>query len=107
MQHTLSESIGLGYNIGAEWDGFSNIPYWIYTLSPGFNIGKNWYAYIEASGAFRKNEKPQHGIDGGFGYYINDNFKIDISSGFGLTENATDWYSAAGLSFRFNTKHKK
>ena len=40
MQHSLSKNIGLGYNLGAEWDGFTSVPSWIYTFSPGFNLGK-------------------------------------------------------------------
>jgi len=107
FQNTLSDNVGLGYNLGAEWDGESNTPYWVYTLAPGFNLGNKWYWYIEAFGAIRKNEKPQHNIDNGFAYYISDNTKIDISSGFGLTDNTTDWYGAIGFSFRFNTKKKK
>ena len=107
MQHTLSEHTGLGYNLGAEWDGFSNTPYWIYTLSPGFNIGKRWYAYIEPYGAFRKNEKPRHGIDYGFACFIKDNFKIDISSGKGIAGAVPDWYIAIGFSLRFRVRSKE
>ena len=106
MQHTLSENIGLGYNLGAEWDGYSNTPYWVYTFAPGFNLGKNWYGYFEAFGAVRKNELPQHYLDGGLAVYVNDNLKLDISSGFGLNDAAQDWYGAIGFSFRFNTKKK-
>lgn len=54
MSHTLSERIGLGYNIGAEWDGFDKTPEWIYTFAPGFNMGKNWYGYVELFGAIKK-----------------------------------------------------
>ncbi len=107
MQNSLSEKIGLGYNLGAAWDGISKTPYWLYTLSTGFNLGKNGYTYIEIFGAVRKYEMPQHSADCGFGYYINDNFKIDISGGLGITENAADWFTAAGFSFRFNTGKKK
>ena len=107
FQTSLSENVGLGYNLGAEWDGESNIPYWVYTFAPGFNLGQKWYGYIEAFGAFRKHEMPQHYIDGGLAYYTSDNSKIDISSGFGLTENATDWYGAIGFSFRFRLRHAK
>jgi len=106
FQNTLSEKVGLGYNLGAEWDGESNTSFWIYTLAPGFNIGKNWYGYFEVFGAVRKNETPQHNFDAGLAYYFNDNLKIDISSGFGLTEPAADWFGGVGLSFRFNTKKK-
>lgn len=103
MQHTLSENIGLGYNIGAEWDGFSNKPSWIYTIAPGFNLGKKWYGYIEAFGSFTNGD---HAIDGGMAYYASDHIKIDISSGTGLSNSAIDWYGAIGVSFRFKTKKK-
>lgn len=104
MQHSLTENIGLGYNLGAEWDGYSNTPYWIYTIAPGFNLGKRGYFYIEAFGAVRKGEAPQHSIDGGFGYYVSDNVKLDISGGFNII-NSPD-YIALGFSFRFNTAKK-
>lgn len=107
MQNTLSETVGLGYNIGAEWDGETNTPGWIYTFAPGFNIGKNWYGYVEAFGTIKKNEKPEHAVDGGLAYYFSDNTKIDVSGGFGLTENAVDNYFAVGFSFRINTQRKK
>ena len=105
MQHTLPGNIGLGYNLGAEWDGFSNTPYWFYTLSPGFNIGKKWYGFVEISGAIRKNEKPKSGIDGGIAYYFNDNMKLDLSGGTDII-NSPD-YIAIGFSSRFNICRKK
>lgn len=107
MQNTLSETVGLGYNIGAEWDGETNTPGWIYTIAPGFNIGKNWYGYIEAFGTIKKNEKPEHAIDGGIAYYFSNNTKIDFSGGFGISENAVDNYFAVGFSFRINTQKKE
>jgi hypothetical protein len=107
MQHTLYENVGLGYNIGAEWDGESAVPSWIYTIAPGFNIGENWYGYVEAFGTFRKNEKPEHALDAGIAYYFSDNTKIDFSGGFGISEHAVENYFAIGFSFRFNTLSKK
>jgi hypothetical protein len=107
MNNTLSDVVGVGYNLGAEWDGFSNTPAWVYTFAPGFNIGKNWYGYAEVFGAIKKNESPEHSLDGGLAYYFSDNSKIDISSGVGISEAATDWYGAIGYSFRFSTKKKK
>lgn len=106
MAHSLSGNIGLGYNFGAEWDGFDHTPEWIYTFAPGISFCRNWYGYIEAFGAFKKNEPSQHSIDAGLAYFISDNTKVDISSGYGLSKNATDWYAALGFSFRFNTVSK-
>ncbi len=101
MQHTLADGIGLGYNLGAEWDGFSSTPWWIYTIAPGFNLGEKWYAYIEAYGSVRKGDKPQHGIDGGLAYYASESVKLDISGGFNIINSPN--YVALGCSFRFGT----
>lgn len=106
MQSTLTNKIGLGYNIGAKWDGFGNTPSYIYTFAPGFNLSDKWYGYIEAFGSFAKSESPQHSIDGGLAYFVNNNFKLDVSGGFGISKAAPDWYFALGGSIRFNTKSK-
>ena len=103
MQHSLSNIMSIGYNIGAECDGYSNETTWIYTFAPGFNISEKWYGYIEAFGFISKHNEPEHNIDGGIAYYINSNFKLDISSGFGISKTAPDWYIALGASFRFKT----
>jgi hypothetical protein len=100
MQHTITKSMGIGYNLGAEWDGFSNTPAWIYRVSPGFNIGEKWYAYAEAFGFIQKNETANHNIDGGLAYYLNNNIKLDISAGKGLSSISIDYYIALGASFR-------
>jgi len=105
MQHTFSETVGFGYNIGAEWDGESGTPYWVYTIAPGFNIGKKWYTYIEFFGAIRKNEPPQHSADGGIACYFSDNSKLDFSGGLGLSKESFDYYFAIGYSFRLNTRN--
>ncbi|MDP9231017.1 MAG: transporter, partial [Bacteroidota bacterium] len=104
MQNTLTENIGLGYNIGAEWDGFSSAPTWLYTFSPGFNLGEKWYTYIEVFGFITKNQNPVHNIDGGVAYLVNKNIKVDLSGGFGITSIAPKNYVAVGCSFRFMVK---
>lgn len=103
MQHSLPKNIGLGYNVGAEWDGVNKGATWIYTFAPGINLGEKWYAFIEAFGFISKQKNPEHNLDGGIAYYINPNFKIDLSAGFGISKAAPDWYIAVGGSIRFKT----
>jgi hypothetical protein len=100
FQHSLSHTISLGYNAGAQWDGFDNTPSWLYTLSPSFDIGKRWYSYVEVFGFLKTNEAPQHALDGGLAYYITDNTKIDLSGGIGLGDNPLRSYVSLGFSFR-------
>ena len=106
MQNTLSERAALGYNVGAEWDGFSDTPSWIYTFAPGYNIGRNGYAYAELWGSVQKGNSPQHSLAGGLAYYFSDDAKIDLSGSYGLTPAAVDYYIAVGFSFRTSVKNK-
>jgi Putative MetA-pathway of phenol degradation len=100
MQHTLSKTVSLGYNIGAEWDGESTTPSWIYTIAPGKNFGEKWYGYVELFGELSQQKPAEHGFDAGIAYYINDDLKLDISAGKGLSKYTFDKYVAIGLSFR-------
>lgn len=100
FQNSLAPSIGLGYNLGAEWDGESDQPDWIYTLSPGFNLGKKWYAYVESWGSVRRNASPQHNLAGGLAVYLSDNWKLDFSGSTGIATSVKRSYVALGLSFR-------
>lgn len=102
MQHSLSETISLSYNLGAEWDGENDSsPDYIYTLSPGFNLSEKWYAYVEVFGFLNSQDAPLHCMDGGVAYNISPHTKIDLSGGFGIVStNALKNYIALGFSFR-------
>ena len=104
MQHTINKTISIGYNLGAEWDGFNKAPSGLYTFTTGFSLGEKWYAYAEAFGFIHKNEKPHHNLDGGLAYTITNNTKVDISGGFGISDEAPKSYVAIGFSFRIRTK---
>jgi hypothetical protein len=100
MQHTLSNKLSYSYNLGAEWDGFSPQPTFIYTTALGYSISKKMGSYIELFGFLPQKEKSNHSFDGGITYLINNNFMLDLSSGIGLTSNAPNYYIAFGFSFR-------
>lgn len=106
MQNTISETMALGYNVGAEWDGFTKEPTLIYTFAPGFNLSDRLYYYIEAFGFIPTNsgDFAQHSMDMGFAYKVNNDTKFDISGGMALNKYAPDWYFAIGGSIRFKLK---
>jgi hypothetical protein len=103
MQNSITDNVAIGYNLGAEWDGLSNTPTWIYTFAPGFNIGRSWYAYVEAFGFINKYAPPQHSLDAGIAWYANNNIKFDFSGGPGISQAAPPRYVSLGASVRFNT----
>jgi hypothetical protein len=105
FQNSLSEHAAIGYNLGVEWDDAKYYPpFWFYTFAPGFELGEKWYAYIEVFGFFRKYESPEHILDGGIAYYINENMKVDASAGFRVSPVGPQNYVALGFSFRFKVK---
>lgn len=101
MQNTLSDRFKLGYNLGAEWDGDTAEPSFIYTLSLAFGLTDKFGAFVESYGFAPQKDLAEHCIDGGLTYLLSDNFMIDASGGFGVSDNAPDYFVSAGFSFRF------
>ena len=100
MQHSLSEKLAFSYNLGAEWDGFSAVPTYIYTAATGYSVTKKTGVYFEVFGFIPQQQKPSHNLDGGITYLINNNLMLDLSSSIGISKNAPKNYFAFGFSFR-------
>lgn len=100
MEHTLTDKINLGYNLGTEWDGESPQPTFIYTLTSGFSLSKKAGCFAEFYGFAPQKDKAEHRFDTGFTYLVTHNFMLDASGGFGITDNASDYFTAVGFSFR-------
>lgn len=101
MQHTLSDRFSLGYNAGAEWNGDTPEPVFIYTATTGFSILDNLGSYIELYGFAPQNSKAEHRMDGGLTFQPRKNIQIDLSGGIDLNGNPFDYFAALGFSMRF------
>lgn len=106
MQHTLSKTFTLSYNLGAEWDGESAETIYLYTLTSGASITDKLGFYAELYGYAPEYNTADHRADGGFTYLVNNNILIDISAGFGISNSDLKNYVSLGFSYRFNTKGK-
>jgi hypothetical protein len=100
MQHTASERLSVGYNLGAEWDGETPEPVYLYTLTAGLALFESAGCYIEIYGFARDAGPTDHLLNGGCAWLIGKNVQIDCSGGIGLTPSAPDGFVAAGISFR-------
>lgn len=101
MQHTISEKQSLSYNLGAEWNGESTKPTFIYTLTTGYSLTEKIGGYVEFYGFVSQIGKADHRFDLGLTYLFNPNHQLDISSGFGLSETSPKYYVSLGYSLRF------
>lgn len=100
MQHTLSSFSTFSYNLGAEWDGRSPEPVFIYTLANGYTFSDKWGGYIELYGFAPQKQSAAHNFDAGITYLVFPNLQFDVSAGFGITKNAPDHFVGCGVSFR-------
>lgn len=100
LQNTLSDNLSLGYNLGAEWDGFSPEPVFTYTLALGYSVSGKTGIYGELYGYAPQQSKAEHRIDGGITYLLKSNIIIDVSGGTGIINSSLLYYWSLGFSFR-------
>ena len=95
ISHALSESVGIGYNVGYNYfgDGKGDLTY---SLAIGFGITDKLVVYIEPYGDLVEFDDHVSNFDAGFTYLIKDNFQLDFSFGTGL--NHTMNYISIGCS---------
>ena len=101
LQHTLSSKFSLGYNLGAEWDGFSPEPIFLYTLTTGYSISEKLGSFIELYGFLPQKSISDHHIDAGLTYLLNNNMMLDISGGASIDNHSHSYFLSMGYSFRF------
>ena len=102
LSHTLTDNFSIGYNLGAEWDGFSAEPTFTYTFAAGYGITDELGVFAEAYGFIpQKSDITDHRLDGGFTYLINNDLQLDLSAGWGYTDDAPDYFMGVGISYRF------
>lgn len=95
VSHSLSESIGIGYNVGYNYfgEGKGDLTY---SLAIGFGITDKLGAYIEPYGDLVEFDQHVSNFDAGFTYLIKDNLQFDFSLGTGI--NHTMNYLSIGCS---------
>jgi hypothetical protein len=79
----LAQAVNLEYKLTRNLDAFSE-----------------WFAFFPFS-ATSPGFVPQYYLQGGFSYYITDNFEVDWRIGFGLNRHSDDFFTGAGLAVRY------
>jgi hypothetical protein len=72
----------------------------LYNVTHNLEAFAEWDAFYPA-GAIGESAAPQHYVVGGFVYYLNNNFEVDIRAGVGLNDHANDFLTGAGFSVRY------
>jgi hypothetical protein len=104
LAHSINEQIGLGYNLGASWDGSSSFPVYFYSAVLGISLIEEAGFFAEVYGEIADNDKQSESntamADAGFTYLLMPNLQLDLSGGVGLNEEALDSFISFGVSLR-------
>jgi hypothetical protein len=103
ISHAITESIGVGYNIGYNYFGTGSGDL-TYSLALGIGISNTLGIYIEPYGEVLDFENHKASFDAGLTYLLQDNLQLDVSFGTGL--NHTMNYVAAGCSINIEKRSK-
>lgn len=107
--HTLTERLGLGYNLGVvalsleEEDGDADThAMGRYSVALAIGIDDRWGSFVEFFGFVPMGgpEDSSHLFDAGFTFLSSKTVQLDLSAGLGLNDAATDWFVGAGFSVR-------
>jgi len=100
LSQSLSDKLSFGYNLGVEWDGYSDDIAWFYSVSIGIGLTNKLGMFIESYGLISNRNMTVHLLDAGFTYLILSNLQADISGGLGVNDSAIDNFISLGLSYR-------
>lgn len=110
LSHTLSDRLGFAYNLGMSWESapgpggdVSTLSTYLYTAALGIALSDQWGAFVEVFGDIPGSAPgdPAHSFDGGLTYLIHDRLQLDAFAGFGLDDEADDWFAGLGVSVRW------
>ncbi len=96
ISHSISNKIGLGYNIGYDFvEKYSTLTY---SLALGFSLSDTIGFYIEPYGLWGEQNYFESNFDAGLTFLVNYNFQFDVSYGKGINNNME--YLSAGFSWK-------
>jgi hypothetical protein len=106
--HTLTETLGLGYNLTGLWsteedargdrDTTASIAY---SVVLGIALSERTGTFVEFFGdAPTGSGKPANSLDAGLTYLLAHNLQLDVLGGVSLSEAADDWFIGAGVVCR-------
>jgi len=104
MSHTISETFGIGYNIGYNYFGVGKGDF-TYSLVFGFGITDKIGFYLEPYGSIIEFDNHQANFDTGITYLIKNNFQLDASFGKGINNNMN--FFSFGMSINISKEKKQ
>jgi hypothetical protein len=100
FSHTLSEKWMLTYNTGVIWNDGMVTSSFFYTIESDVKLSSCITGFVEAYGSSYKSKSSSCSMDAGMLFRITGQLQADIGVGFGISENAPDFFLTTGLALR-------
>jgi len=100
MTKSVTDNFGVTVNLGAAWEDTSPAATYNYALSMDISLQEKLGAFLEFYGGLPELGANTHAVNYGLTYLILDDLQLDISSGVGLVDEATDYFIGLGVSGR-------
>ena len=102
FSNRITENFGVGYNIGVNLsDGFNSSASGSYTFNINYSFLNSAGVFVEAFGyiPFSSTQAANY-LDAGFTFLTSKNIQLDLSGGYGLNSDFTEYFLSTGISFR-------
>ncbi|MCZ2458539.1 MAG: transporter [Chitinophagales bacterium] len=97
FENDITGKITLTYNVRTSVQ-FNDL---FLTTNIGYSTQKRFSFYTEYFADFKKNFLPEHNIDAGVLFLVNNRCQLDIAAGHSLFSGESRSYLTTGISFRF------
>jgi hypothetical protein len=98
--YTLTDKMGFGFNIGAEWGQEHTMATYYYSAVLGYSLSRFFGAFAELYGYLPEKADNDMRADAGITCLVLKNLQFDVSGGIGLNEIAPDYFVGTGISLR-------
>lgn len=103
--YDLTEQLGLAgnFNLGVPSDDQGRLVQAAASVSLAYALTDYLGTYVEYIGVYpnQRDADCAHTLNGGFTIQLSDHVQLDLRAGFGLNEEADDFFTGVGFAFRF------
>ena len=101
FENALSDRLSLGYNVGAEWDGYTPSPATFLAVGLGYSITENLGCFVESYNYLAK-ESNAYCADFGLSYMVARKVQVDVAADLGLCNPEQSWAVSLGVAWQIN-----
>ena len=106
FDNPVNDWFSIGYNVGAEWDGFQPVPSAFVAVCFGFSITERLGCFAESYNNFSRLGNA-YGVDFGLNYMVHERVQLDVAANLDVCHPAQCWAVSCGVAWQINNPKAK